>query len=150
MHGGDGVRVRRQHLEALPALHIPNSDRLVKGARNKQVGLMVVVEAEDVVGVAGEGFDKASSSNVPYAGGFVVGGGGDIPGVGGEGEVGEALLMPFELVEKGAFRYGPNPGGLVRRGGAKEAPIIGELNRRNGAFVAFKGFLELVGLERLH
>nr|GMD51686.1 hypothetical protein LR48_Vigan01g308000 [Ipomoea batatas] len=150
MHGGDGVRVRRQHLEALPALHIPNSDRLVKGAGNKQVGLMVVVEAEDVVGVAGEGFDKASSSNVPYAGGFVVGGGGDIPGVGGEGEVGEALLMPFELVEKGAFRYGPNPGGLVRRGGAKEAAIVGELNRRNGAFVAFKGFLELVGLERLH
>lgn len=52
-HGGDGIRVRGEHLEALPGLDVPDPNRLVEGSRHDHVGLWVVGDAEDVVGVAG-------------------------------------------------------------------------------------------------
>lgn len=74
--------------------------------------------------------------HVPDAYGFVVGGGGDVTGVGGECDVGDALVVADEFVEEGAGGCGPGAGGLVGGGGGDEGSVVGEFDAGDGAFVA--------------
>lgn len=115
--GTVAIEVHRRHrhgvatddVDALPSLHLPNPNRLIEGAGNDVVRLRVEVNAENGVGVAAEGLDTvASAGGVPDAEGAVVGGGADVVGVGGPGEVGDAVGMAGEAVEEGEGGGGPD------------------------------------------
>lgn len=82
---------------SLPSLDVPNPNGLVERPRNDLVRLGVEVDTEDEVGVATEGFDAVGGACVPDADGFVVGGGADVVGVGGPGEVGDAVGVADEV-----------------------------------------------------
>lgn len=93
MHRRHRHRVRLDHVHRLPRLHIPNSDRVVEPTGDDQIRLWTEVDAEDPVRVALEGFDALGGACVPDAEGAVVGGGADVGGVGGPGEVADALRV---------------------------------------------------------
>lgn len=67
----------RQDSEALTRLDIPNSDSLVKGAGDQEVGVGVEVEAEGVIGVAPESGERGGSVEVPEAERLVIRGRGE-------------------------------------------------------------------------
>lgn len=82
--------------------------------------------------------------HVPEAEGLVVGGGDEEAGVGGEGEVRHALLVPRVLLHRGegeAIGVGVGVGeavcseSLVGRGGGEEAAVGGEFDGGDGALV---------------
>lgn len=101
MHRRHGHRVGPNRVQAAPRLDVPNPNGLVERAGDDEVGLGVEVDAEDEVGVALEGLDAVLGASVPYAEGAVVGGGGEVVGVGGPGEVGDAGGVAGEDEEEG-------------------------------------------------
>ena len=74
VHGSHRVAVRRQHLEALPGLHVPQADRLVKGPGHDEVRLGVIIATEDVVRVALEDLHASTlgCASLPFHAGVAV------------------------------------------------------------------------------
>lgn len=133
-----------EDLKALAGLHIPHPNGLVEGTGDDDVGLRVEVDAEHVVGVTVEGLYEGPSGNVPEAEGLVVGGGDKEPRVGGEGEVGDALLVTLVLLHRRqakavgvgvGVREAVGAEGLVGGGRRQKTPVGGELHRRDGTLV---------------
>lgn len=93
--------MRLDHVHRLPRLHIPNPDRAVEPAGDDQIRLGAEVDAEDPVGVALERLDALGGACGPDADGTVVGGGADVGGVGGPGEVADALGVAGEAGDRG-------------------------------------------------
>lgn len=94
--------------------------------------MRIKVDAEDIVGVAVEGFDQRTSGNVPETERFVVGSRNKEPGVGGEGDVGDALVVAGVFMDRsesgsgGGERIGTE--GFVGGGGGEEAAVGGEFD----------------------
>lgn len=84
-------RMRPDHVHRPPRLHIPNPNRIVEGSGDNQIGLRIEIDAENPIGVALERLDALGVAHEPDAEGAVVGGGADVGGVGGPGEVADAL-----------------------------------------------------------
>lgn len=78
-----------------------------------------------------------AGGGVPNFDGFVVGSGGEEAGIGGEGEVGNALVVAVEVVEKGerGGGEGEDCGGFVGGGGGEEVAVGGEFDGGDCAFV---------------
>lgn len=77
-----------------------------------------------------------AGGDVPNLDGFVVGGGGEVAGVGGEGDVGEAESVAGEDVDGGEGGGGVGAGGVVGGGSGEESAVVGEFDGGDGAFVA--------------
>lgn len=81
-----------------------------------------------------------ASRNIPDSDGLIVGGGGDEAGVGGEGDVGDALVVAGKFMGEGKRGFagagvGPSAASLVTGGGSQEAAIAGEFDGGDGALV---------------
>lgn len=83
-------------MNRLARFHVPYPNRFVEGARNDEVRLGVKIDAEDEVGVAAESFDAFGGACSPNAEGAVVRSGADVGGVGGPGQVGDAVGVTDE------------------------------------------------------
>lgn len=103
------------YVEALAGLDLPNPNRLVERAGDDEVRLGVEVHAEDQVVVTAEGLDALAGGGacVPDAEGSIVRGGADVVGVGGPGEVGNALGVTHEAADERQSGGGPEDYGLV-------------------------------------
>lgn len=89
--GRDRHRVRTDHVHRLPRLDVPNPNGVVEAPGDEEIGLRVEIDAENPIRVAAEDFDALGGADEPDAEGAVVGGGADVGGVGGPGEVADAV-----------------------------------------------------------
>lgn len=134
VNGGHGLVVRLDRLDALAALDVPDPHSLVEGTGRDAVRRRVEVGAEDEGDVAAEGPDAAVGGlvDVPHAEGAVVRGGADVVGVGGPGEVGDALGVAGEGRDGTECVGGPHDDCLVERRRRQIEAIVGELDARDG------------------
>lgn len=122
----------RQNFQAFSSFDVPNTHCFIERTRDNHVRLRIKVDAEDIVGVAVEGFDQRTSGNVPETERFVVGSRNKEPGVGGEGDVGDALVVAGVFMDRsesgsgGGERVGTE--GFVGGGGGEEAAVGGEFD----------------------
>lgn len=75
-----------------------------------------------------EGSDKFTGGDVPNLDGFVVGGGAEAAGVGGEGDVGDFEGVAGEDVDGGEGGGGVGSGGFVGGGSGEESAVVGEFD----------------------
>lgn len=85
--------------------------------------------------VATKRFDAVAGVSVPYTEGFVVGGGADVVGIGGPGDVVNAFRVAGEAVEEGESGGGVDDKGFVEGSGSEEVSVVGEFDARNGTCV---------------
>ena len=86
--------------------------------------------------MAHEGFKAGSGLNVPNFDRAVVGSRADVAGVGGEGNVGNPLLMVGKLGTEGEIGSGVKAYGFVGGSGGDESAVGGEFDGGNRALVA--------------
>lgn len=122
-------------------LDVPDAEAPVERAGDDEIRTRVEVDAEDEVGVAAEGLDAVSGGGegVPDAEGAVVGGGADVVGVGGPGEVGDAVGVAGEAGAEGEGFGVPDDQGFVEGGGGEEGAVVGELHAGDGSGVVLQG-----------
>lgn len=100
---------------------------------------MVKIDAKDIIGMTKEGFDMVTGGDIPDPDGLIVGAGDEEAGIGGEGEVGDALVVAEEFVEEResgiGWVAGIGAGGFVGGGGGEKVAVGGEFDGGDGAFV---------------
>ncbi|ONK65443.1 uncharacterized protein A4U43_C07F37170 [Asparagus officinalis] len=139
MHRGHRSLVPFKRLHTLSAKNIPNLDRLIERPRHNQVGLTVEIHAKDEVLMAVEGPDAVEGFGfeVPDAEGAVVGGGGDVAGVGGP-ERGRRRRRSGRRGRLWGLRWGQRRRrrlGFCRGRRSEKAAVSGELDAGDGAGV---------------
>lgn len=100
---------------------------------------MVKIDVKDIIGMIKEGFDMVIGGDILDFDGFIVGVGDEEVGIGGEGEVGDVLVVVEEFVEEResgiGWVVGIGVGGFVGGGGGEKVVVGGEFDGGDGVFV---------------